>query len=489
MEKSLTEKIKEAGLHTIIYGIGSSLQALLGLIFIPIYTKEFSTEEYGILTLILLVGTISGSFFFFGGTSALARSYYDYEDLELRKGVVTTSLIITSIGATLQVLLGFLFSDFCSVVIFDTDRYSSFIVASLVFSSLSIVNNLFLLILRYERKSVIVTIINISQFVFSIVLILLLLFVLEQGIMAAILGPLIVSAAILLFSIFYCFRYLGLQISAKEVSLQLKFGLFSVLIGINQFLLNSADKFLINHYGSLDDVGIYSLGFRIGSVMNVLLIVPFSLIWAPMRMEYHNDKNSREMTKTVITYYFLIGSFFTVILSLFAKEAIILLSSNNDYYTAFKIVPIILLSVLIFGSINIFDIGIFISRKVYINAIILFIGFLLYTFINMQFLSHLGYMFAAYSLLFVNTIIIISVSIISKRIYDFTIEKKRLVRIFLGLFITLIFAVLDEPPVTYDSVLIKVVILLLFILYIYTAILNKQEKQTLSTIIRRFIPV
>ncbi len=78
-EKSLFAKIKEAASHTLIYGLGSVLQTALGFILIPLYTRYYSTDMYGTLALITICGSLAGSVFYLGASSALSRSYFDYE--------------------------------------------------------------------------------------------------------------------------------------------------------------------------------------------------------------------------------------------------------------------------------------------------------------------------------------------------------------------------------------------------------------------------
>ena len=72
-QKSVFQKIKEAGSHTIIYGLGSVLQAALGFVLIPLYTRYFTTDMYGVLALVNLCGSIAGSFFFSRGFFSLVK--------------------------------------------------------------------------------------------------------------------------------------------------------------------------------------------------------------------------------------------------------------------------------------------------------------------------------------------------------------------------------------------------------------------------------
>ena len=75
--KSVTSKIKEVGNHGLVYGFGTALESLLQILLIPLFLNKFSTVEYGAFALIQLTASMSAAFFYFGGSTALNRFYFD----------------------------------------------------------------------------------------------------------------------------------------------------------------------------------------------------------------------------------------------------------------------------------------------------------------------------------------------------------------------------------------------------------------------------
>ena len=53
-----------------------------------------------------MILAFASSIFYLGATSALTRSYFDYDDIEERKKVASTSLYITLLGAIMQISIG-----------------------------------------------------------------------------------------------------------------------------------------------------------------------------------------------------------------------------------------------------------------------------------------------------------------------------------------------------------------------------------------------
>lgn len=130
-EKSLFEKIREAGTHSVIYGLGAVLQAGLGFVLIPLYTKYYSTETYGILALLNLCGMLAGSIFWLGASTALSRSYYDYADADSRQKAIKTAFSLASAGAAIQIIGGLFLREHISQWLFRSSEYSLYVVLAL----------------------------------------------------------------------------------------------------------------------------------------------------------------------------------------------------------------------------------------------------------------------------------------------------------------------------------------------------------------------
>ena len=95
--------------QSIIYVIGSIAQASLPFILIPLLTERMPPKEYGEYSLLYLTASLFGGIFYLGMTSALSRSYFDYESRYERKAIFTSTFILILIGAGLQISISILF--------------------------------------------------------------------------------------------------------------------------------------------------------------------------------------------------------------------------------------------------------------------------------------------------------------------------------------------------------------------------------------------
>ena len=312
--------------------------------------------------------------------------------------------------------------------------------------------------------------------------------ILKLGTLSVFTGQILTQFILTIILILNTFKHFEFEIKKEEIIIQLKFGIPTIFTAFFYLLITSSDRFLQNHFLSLEDVGIYSLGFLIGTVINIAFVQPFSLIWSPVRMEYRYDSNAREFLSLLPTYYFLVGLSINLIITLFSMELIILFISNVEYHAAYEIIPIISLAFLIFGSMNLFDHGIFFTRKVYIHSIIFLLCFLLNFLLNYFLLPIFGYKISALNLLFTFIFGLISVILISNKIDKYEYKILRLFKLFLlfffiafsGLFLNQYFSFLT-------LIAIKTMLLILYGYIIFTNILEDTEKRYFKNFLRERI--
>jgi O-antigen/teichoic acid export membrane protein len=468
--------------------LGSALQSILGFILIPLYTSYFTVDLYGIFTLITLVGTLAGSVFYLGASSALSRSYYDYSDFQERKRVISTSFYITLIGAFLQIFLGILVSKDLSNYLFNTPIYKTHIKLILISSAIGFINGLFYLILRFERKSKEVVFLNLSSLILTTGIIYYLIAIMQLGVMAPVLGGLISQVLLLAVLLFIIKNYLSLSYNKSEIKIQLAYGFPQMIIGLGYYLLNWVDRLFINRYCTLDDVGIYSLGHKLGLIIHIIFIIPFSQIWAPMRMEYRNDADITNFYKLILTYYFIIGFFFTVVISVFARELLIIMSGHPEYLPAYKVVPFVMVAHLFFGVINIVDSGIIFERKVSYHAYLFCLALMVNIILNYMLIPKYGYMAAAHNTLISYMLLIAAVIYVSNKLYKIHWEARRLILLISSSLTIIILGNLTTYFQYPIIILIKGGLLVGLMVFWYVFIINEKEKHYASVSIASLLP-
>jgi len=482
-QSSILPKLKEVVRHSAIYGVGSVLQTLVGFILIPLYTKHYTTDIYGVFSLLTLCGTLAGAIFYLGGSSALSRFYYEYPDADGRRKVIGNCFTITIVGACIQILLGVLFCRQISGWLFDSQRYALHVAVVLGSYSIMFINGYFLLLLRFARKSLQVVAINLVGFVSGIAFIVYFLLGLKLGVLAPVLGDL--CNQLLLCALLYWVTRedVCLQVTRSELIPQLKYGLPIVLAGLAYYLLAWTDRLLLKHFATMSDVGIYSLGYRLGTSINILLIIPFSQIWAPMRMQYRNDVLVLQLYKKVLTYYFVIGVVITAGVGVFSNEIVVVLARNTDYRAAAGVIPLIMLAYLLFGSVNIIDVGIAISRRTMWHVYIYGVCIVVNAVLNMALISRYGALGAAWTALATFGLLVVLVFLVSNHFFRLEVEFGRLGRLLLG--VLMVLGISQQiPSVSLAAITVKCGLMLCLLGFIGTWVLSADEREKLAGIIR-----
>lgn len=480
---TINSKLKALISQGLIYGLTSSLQNLLAFLLLPLLTNNYTPAEFGIYSIIVLLTTIASGIFSFGGSSALGRFFYEEDTKIYRNLIISTALLINFLGAILLLVISLLFSKSLSLLLFNVPAYSLHISISLNSASLGFLLNTLTLILRYEKRPWLFMFVIIIGVIINFLITYFLLINFHYGVLAPILGTFFCNCL----SFFFLFLLFVKNISIKNVCSKIPtllfFGLQTSVIGALVYILSSADKFIINYVLNISDVGVYSLGYRIGSLTNVLLIVPFSMVWAPMRMENYKSNNNVEFVSRVISYFILTGILLVLISMLFGKEIILLFFHNQEYLGAFKVFPLIMLASLFYGLQGIVDFGIYLNKKLFIYMIVLLLGIFINCILNIAFLPVFGFMASAYFSLLTYFLTTSAIFFFSNKYYKLEIEW---IRISLPTLVLIIFYLLNSySSILDDKYFIKKIFIIFLSLFLITKYwLTNDEKISLINLFK-----
>ena len=363
--------LKNIAKHSVIYGLGTVLRKGIGFFMIPIYTRFLLPEDYGILEMLELFTSMFGILVFIAIRSAIVRIYYEYEEKNEQKEVISTALIATSIicGVAVGVLLNF--SSGISQLIFMNKNHGSLVTLVLITFYLQTIGDVGFAHLQIKQQSVFFTILSVIKVFIQLSLNILFLVVLKQGVYGLLLGGLISSVIVALYFLVNLAFETRLKFSKTKLNQMLSFGIPLIPANIATFIVNYIDRYLLNYFFSLAAVGIYSLSYKFGMLIQIMITGPFISIWMPKRLEISRQNNAKSIYALVTTYYFLIVCFIALSLSVFSRE-LILIMADAAYIDAYKYIGIIAFSYVISGLVYHYNIGMHIQKKTkyvsYINV-------------------------------------------------------------------------------------------------------------------------
>ena len=482
---AIGDKIKELGRHAVLYGLGSVVQSASGLILLPLLTSTLAPKDFGAYSLVLLASSIASSVFYFGMTSALPRSYFDCGSDDDRRAVFTTAFLILSLGALLQILTAIFLNEELSLMLTGTLLYADAVYYAFIGSAIGFMNYYFISYLRLLRKATASVLLSIILLVITISITYYLLLKnpgsINEPFKAILYAQLIIS---LLFMIAYGKSAFILRVAGNEIVKLLQFGLPIILASFGGLLLDGMDRFIIENYIGLTEVGEYSVALRIASVINVILISPFALIWTPIIMEFRSSSNLNKLFSHVLTIYLIVGGIIVITMSLFANNIFNILVKSEIKSEILILFVMLLISQLVYSTTNFFSAGLYFERKVKIIPII-FMGVAITKFpVSLLLVLNFGYIGAGISSVLSCVAVPCIIYLVSKKYFMFNIEWKKLTNLCLIILPSILYisyAGINE----FLGIFLKLIFLLLSLLSIFKICLSYSEKKTILNFIKK----
>ena len=349
-----------------------------------------------------------------GIESSVIRYYNYFDDPKDKQEVFTTSLTFTFILSL--VILGVLeiFSIPISKSISGNPenlRYFRIIFICLAIQNIYLVPEAFLIA---QKKSLLYSILSIGTLVSNLSLNIFFLVFMDMGVLGILLSMLITKVLNGLLVSAIAFRRVLYSFSLEKLKKILSFGMPLMPATVGLFIIHFSDRFFIQRFCSLSEVGLYSLGYKFGMILTILVSGPIFRIWDTQRFEIAKTEDGKKVFGRIFTYYSVIIFFAGLTISVFINEIFSIMAAP-EYQSGTAIVPLIVLSYILYGIANFFSLGIMITNRTKYAACI----YLTVAGINMLFnillISRYGIMGAAISTF---------LSFLSLSIFNYSISQK-----------------------------------------------------------------
>lgn len=482
-------EIKSLLKHSSVYGAANLLSKGIGFLMIPVYTHYLSPSDYGTLELLDLTINITTMFIGMGLGSAIIRFYHKYENTEEKNEVFTTALIFVSLSCILVViLLEFLSFYFAKLILGNSGlfRYFQIVFVAMGLQTISTVPESLLLA---SKQSVKFSLISIATLISYITFNILFLVVLKMGIVGILLSMVITKIFNTSSLIIITFKKINLRFDLNKLKEMISFGMPLIPASLSMFVIHFSDRFFIKQFCTLNEVGLYSLGYKFGMILSFLISIPIFRVWDTQRFEIAKSDNAKKVFGRIFTYFSAVTIFAGLIISVYIDEIIEIIAAS-EYHGAVTIVPLIVLSYILFGIANFFTLGIMITNKTkyiaYTQISIAIINILL----NYLLISRYGIIGAAISTLSSFLFLAVFNFIISQKLYAVPYEYGRVSILFVLAVVTFGLSRLIDAPLLLSLGIKSLLILgfplvLLFGTFFYDDEITK-GKELLKSVVSRF---
>jgi O-antigen/teichoic acid export membrane protein len=128
----MLQRLKELLRHSAIYGVGSIIARVLGVLLLPLYTRYLSPSDYGLIETLVALAAVLTALVAQGMKSAFFRFYFDSAELERRLLVVRTAFWYVMAASTVVSLAGIVLAPQISWLLFGTHDHGRLVIAAFI---------------------------------------------------------------------------------------------------------------------------------------------------------------------------------------------------------------------------------------------------------------------------------------------------------------------------------------------------------------------
>lgn len=382
--------------QTVIYGIGYVAARMINFLLLPFYSYHLTPEEYGIVSLVYAFIAFLNILYHYGLESAFLR-FYSKAGVQSgfeKKDVFTTvysSILISSIAFSLMI---FIAAPTISRGILHSLSYTNIIrmTAGILF-----LDALYLIPLHYLRinnKASIFTTITLINVLINVGLNIYLIRFRGMGLEAIFISNLVASGFSFVVLLPVVFKNWNGKFTGSLWKKLILFGLPFVPSGLSSMIIELSDRYMLQWFKGMEDVGLYSAGHKLGIFM-MLVVMAFRFAWQPFFLQKHDDPNAPQLFSKIMTWFVFLMTVVFMGVSFFIKEIVALEILGRhiiaeSFWPGITVVPLILAAYLFNGIYINFHPSIFYTGKTWVITVVVGIAAVINITLNLILIPQIG---------------------------------------------------------------------------------------------------
>lgn len=359
----MIKHLKQLAGDSLIYGLAGVISKTIGIFLIPIYTRLFMPEDYGIINLVNTTFFLLSLLVVSALDSAVGRWFYDTKKQTEKKKSFSAYIWFQVVLAICTCIIVVIFSSQLSRFLFKEAGKPIYFILPAITLITGIFPSVLINWYRLHRRPVATVVFTISQTLVTIGLTILFIIGLRWHI-AGVFAAITVSSFIFsIIAIVQLKGWLSLRYFNKtRLKQMLQYAAPLIPAAISYWLLNNVQSYLIAYFTkSTAMVGLFSIGVMVASSLT-LLTGAFQQAWGPFAFSLMNHVDAKKIYANVFLLYGYIMSFLAAILLLFAPEVLIIFTTPQ-YYASAWVAGILGYNLVLIGFTYIAVIGISVHKK------------------------------------------------------------------------------------------------------------------------------
>ncbi len=467
---------------SLIYAIPSLLSRGLSLFLLPLYTRVLSPADYGSLEILIVFASLANLTVALEVSQGVARFYGAEKDACKKIEYASTSFWFTLFCYCCFFFLTLLFAPLLAPFIIGRADTTSIFCLAMAYIAVNgmfyLVQNQFRWALRSKQYAICSILVTLITALLSVILVYIFQLGLG-GLLAGMLGGASVGFLYGIINLRDSYKWVFCGDRLKEMLL---FSAPLVPSGVAVFLSNYIDRLMINHFLTLEDLGVYGIGFRISNVVSLVLVGFQGALMPLIYKNYHLVDTPRQISLIFRTFLFFafLMCFFLVG---FSRE-LLCVFTVPDFYGAADVMRF-LVPALLLSNMYIFAPGLGIAKK---TCFVLFINIAVAVFnicANCILIPILGIQGAALATLLGYTLSFFLYLLLSQRFYPINYGFLTAGKALGITTIFLLFSCYIDLNMGMNLLIKGLFLLLLFLSFIYIGLVSREEISKSFEILRK----
>jgi O-antigen/teichoic acid export membrane protein len=322
---SLRESLRKLSGESLVYGIGQVSGRAVNLLLVPILTRVLLRQQFGVSELVTGYSASVLLVLVFGMDAALARFFYQQPDRATRVRMTSSSFAFRlatglSVSLVLVLLAGPL-----AVGLTGSDAYAKYLrigALTLPFTLTTLWCNDLLRVTFQPWKFVTL---NVTQTALVGGVTLYLVLARGLGVAGVLYGKLCGDALAAVLGTLLCRHHIRPRFDGAILRGMLRYGLPLVPVAFAYGAIGSVDRWSLQHFASLDEVGVYAVALKFFAVVT-LGVSAFQLAFMPFAFARAQDPESPRLYARVLGLYVAVASAGALLVGLAAPLGIRLLA-------------------------------------------------------------------------------------------------------------------------------------------------------------------
>lgn len=348
-----------------LYGGAAAISKAFALITFPLLARHFSVEEYGVIDYFLVLGSLLAFFFIFGQDSAVARFFYEHEETDTRRQLISQSLIFQTAGLALLLPLLWLGAGWLTgIMIAAPDREFLFKIVLLQLPFLLLINfSQNLLKWTFARARFLTMSLGYTVVQASLLLVAVLVF--DVGIDGVLMVSLATSAIFGALGVFFVRQWLALPTDFSRLREMLPFAIPYGITCMAGAFSPTLERTLTSSLLGAESLGLYAAATKMAMLMG-LLVSAFQTAWGPFSLSIYKQADAGHTYNLVFKLFALAACVAALTLTLLAQPLIVFLATDRYLGAAVVVFPLAI-GLAIQATSWITEIGIGISKRSHLS--------------------------------------------------------------------------------------------------------------------------